>query len=275
MIVKKIARMTAAALAAAMMLTACGSSGDSSSGKEGKASETTAKAAETTAATEAEPEPIERKINEFDPDKPVIALTFDDGPNTVTTPQVLDMLEKYDVVGSFFLIGQNIAEENYEVIKRAYSMGCDIENHSFTHSNFTTMTVDDFTKEVEDTDRLIMDIIGEKPAFFRAPYTYANTDMYENIDKCFISGFGCNDWEETTTVQDRIDKTLEQAADGAVILLHDAEGNQQTVEALDTIIPELQAQGYQLVTISQLFEAKGRDPREEIYKYRQISNVIV
>ena len=104
--------------------------------------------------------------------------------------KVLDMLEKYDVVGSFFLIGDNIEEANYDVVKRAYTMGCDIENHSQTHSNFTTMTVSQFTAEVNETDKRIYNIIGEYPKFFRAPYTYANTDMYENIDIiCWCIGF--------------------------------------------------------------------------------------
>ncbi|MBQ1537271.1 MAG: polysaccharide deacetylase family protein [Ruminococcus sp.] len=231
--------------------------------------------AETTSAstTVTEPESIQRRIYDYDPDKPVIALTFDDGPNLVTTPQVLAMLEKYDAVGSFFLIGSNITEENSSIVRKAYEMGCDIENHSLTHQNFTSATVSDFTAEVEETDKLITDIIGETPRFFRAPYLAANTDMYENTDKCFISGFGCNDWDPAVTVEQRIDSVLDQAADGAIILLHDAQGNQSTVEALDTIIPELQKQGYQLVTISQLFEAKGTDPSDEIYKYRQLSSV--
>ncbi|MBR1724966.1 MAG: polysaccharide deacetylase family protein, partial [Ruminococcus sp.] len=198
----------ALSVAAVMLLTGCGKKKDKDGSLEktketttaSQPAEQTASEAETEADADASSEPIERKVNEYDPDKPVIALTFDDGPNTETTPKVLDMLEKYDVVGSFFLIGNNIEEANYDVVKRAYSMGCDIENHSQTHSNFTTMTVSQFTAEVTETDKRIYNIIGEYPKFFRAPYTYANTDMYENINKCFISGYGCNDWEETTTV---------------------------------------------------------------------------
>ncbi len=264
---KPLSSAAAALIAGVILLSGC--SAGSKTESSGTAAETTTAAAETTA------EPLQRRIREYDPEKPVIALTFDDGPNLVTTPQVLNVLEKYDAAGSFFLIGSNISDETGDVIKRAYSMGCDIENHSLTHANFTTMTVGDFTAEVEETDRKIEDLTGEVPKFFRAPYLAANTDMFENIDKCFISGFGCNDWDDSVSVEQRIDGVLSQAADGAVILLHDAQGNQKTVDALDTIIPELQKQGYQLVTISQLFEAKGRDPMEEIYKYRQISSVIV
>lgn len=63
-------------------------------------------------------------------EKKVIALTFDDGPNTTTTNEVLDILEEYDAVASFFLIGDNISEESAASVKRAYDMGCEIDNHS-------------------------------------------------------------------------------------------------------------------------------------------------
>ena len=75
----------------------------------------------------------------------------------------------------------------------------------------------------------------------------------------FICGVGCNDWVQKVTVQQRIDNTLKQVKDGTIILLHDAAGNFQTVEALDTIIPSLIDEGYQFVTVSELFETKGID----------------
>lgn len=73
----------------------------------------------------------------------VIALTFDDGPNTDTTPLVLDKLEEHGIVASFFVIGNNITDESAEVMKRAYNMGCDIENHSQSHPDMTKMTADE------------------------------------------------------------------------------------------------------------------------------------
>ena len=71
---------------------------------------------------------------------PMIALTFDDGPNTVITPRVLDILEENGAVGTFFLIAQNINPESAEMVRRAVSLGCDIENHSVTHSFMDEMT---------------------------------------------------------------------------------------------------------------------------------------
>ena len=87
-----------------------------------------------------------------------------------------------------------------------------------------------------------------------------NDLMYDTVGMPFICGYGSNDWDDKVGVQERSDKVLAQIHDGSIILLHDAEGNTKTVEALDLLIPALQQDGYTLVTVSQLFEAKGVTP---------------
>lgn len=205
--------------------------------------------------TESEEE--DKVIYEIDPTKPMIAITFDDGPNTTTTVQILDVLEEYGVRASFFVIGNNINSISAEVMKRAFNMGCEINNHSQTHSNMTTLTAEQIKEEIQYTSDKVEEIIGVPTKFFRPPYISVNTVMYEQIDMPFICGYGCNDWEATVTAEARATKTLEQAQDGAIILLHDFSGNDATVEALKTIIPTLLEQGYQFVTVGELFEAKG------------------
>ncbi|MBQ7980025.1 MAG: polysaccharide deacetylase family protein [Oscillospiraceae bacterium] len=230
------------------MLTACGSS----AAEETTATSTTI--AETTTETSVTYAKIEYEI---DPSKPMIALTFDDGPNTTTTVQVLDKLELYGVPASFFLVGNNISVSTAEVVKRAYEMGCEIDNHSKSHSYMNQMTPEEIAEEVQYVSDKVEEITGEPTKFFRPPYIATNADMYTSIDMPFICGVGCNDWDNKVTVQQRIDNTINQVQDGTIILLHDAQGNFQTVEALDTIIPTLLEQGYQFVTVSELFEAKG------------------
>lgn len=219
----------------------------------------TTQTTETTTATETTvTESVVKKLDyEIDPYKPVIALTFDDGPNTSTTKMVLDKLEKYGVRASFFLIGDNINDESAKIVKRAYDMGCEINNHSKTHSYMNSMTAEEIKSEVDYVSVKVTEITGEPPKFFRPPYIAVNETMYENIDMPFIAGFGCNDWDAKVTADERAKKTLEQASDGAIILLHDAQGNLQTVTALDKIIPPLLEEGYQFVTVSELFEIKG------------------
>ncbi|MDE5564823.1 MAG: polysaccharide deacetylase family protein, partial [Oscillospiraceae bacterium] len=123
----------------------------------------------------------------------LIALTFDDGPNTTTTAAVLDVLEKYDVTASFFLIGDNITDESAAMVRRAYDIGCEINSHSRTHSYMSGMTAEEIRGEIEYTDNAVYEIIGTYPQFFRPPYIDVSQTMYDAIDKPFICGIGCGD----------------------------------------------------------------------------------
>lgn len=192
---------------------------------------------------------------------PVIALTFDDGPNTVITPQVLDILEKEGIVASFFLIAQNITPESAEMVRRARAMGCDIENHTVTHPFMDKLSVEEILEEVKTCTEKIVEITGEAPEFFRPPFIAVNQAMYDNIDLTFICGMGCEDWVPTVTAEERIDRVLANAADGQIVLLHDMEWNVNTVEALKTIIPELKKRGYEFATVSQIFKMKNVTPK--------------
>lgn len=203
---------------------------------------------------------------EMSEDVKYIALTFDDGPNTTTTNDVLDKLEKHGVVASFFLVGNNINDETAKVVKRAFDMGCEINNHSRSHSDMTTLSAEEIQSEYKFVDDKVFEITGEHTKFFRPPYIAVHQIMFDNIDAPFIAGIGASDWEDRVTAEKRAKTILKQAKDGDIILLHDMEGNSQTVEALDTIIPELKAQGYKFVTVSELFKAKGIDPdMEKVY----------
>ncbi len=186
-----------------------------------------------------------------------IALTFDDGPNTTVTPLVLDLLEKYGVKGTFFLIGRNISKETAPVIKRAVMMGCEIENHSFTHTAMTELSPEEIKKEINETGGLIKKYARTDVRFFRPPYIAMNEETARLIDYPLICGIGCNDWDESVTVETRIREVLENACDGQIILLHDSEQNYKTWEALKTIIPELLKDGYELVTLEELFAVYG------------------
>ena len=193
---------------------------------------------------------------------PIIALTFDDGPNTVITPQVLDTLEENGAIGTFFLIAQNITPESAEMVRRAKAMGCGIENHSLTHGFMNQMTVEQIRAEVQACTDRIVEITGEAPKFFRPPFIAVSQEMYDNIDLTFICGAGCEDWVPTVSTQERIDRVLANAEDGQIVLLHDMMWNQNTADALKVIIPELKKRGFRFVTCAQLFEEKGVTPKK-------------
>ena len=195
-----------------------------------------------------------------------IALTFDDGPNTVITPQVLDILEEHGIVGTFFLIANNITPESAEMVRRAQKMGCDIENHSVTHGFMDKMTVEQIREEVAECTRQIVEITGRQPMFFRPPFISLSQEMFDNIDLTFICGSGCEDWVPTVSAEERARRTLENAKDGEIVLLHDMQWNMPTVEALKTIIPELKARGFTFHTVAGLFRSCGVTPvRNRLY----------
>lgn len=196
-------------------------------------------------------------------EKKLCALTFDDGPNTDTTPLVLEKLKKHGVIASFFLVGNNINEESAKVVKKAFEMGCEICNHSKTHSAMPELSEEDIRAEIEFTSSEIKRITGKEPRFFRPPYIAVSEKMYDNIDLTFIAGIGAEDWLPEVTAQQRAEKILGQIKDGAVILLHDMSGNIQTVEALDIIIPALKEE-YEFVTVSELFDRANVTPKKGI-----------
>lgn len=268
-----------AALTAVSMLTACAGAPSGSGSVTDKVSEVISEvtadiAAGTTdsgSGEEAAPDTSgiadpTTEETEMSEEVKYIALTFDDGPNSTTTNEVIDKLEKYGIVASFFLVGNNIDDESAKAVKRAYDLGCEIDNHSRTHSNMTELSAEEIKAEYDYTDGKVYEITGEHTKFFRPPYIAVHQIMFDNIDVPFIAGIGANDWEDRVTAEMRARMILKQAKDGDIILLHDAEGNSMTVEALDTIIPELQKQGYKFVTVTELFKAKGIEPdMEKVY----------
>ena len=189
-----------------------------------------------------------------------LALAFDDGPNMTTESKMLDILEKHKVPATFFLIGSNINDESAENMKRAVKMGCELGNHSFTHPMMSRMDEEQVKEEVEATSEMIEKITGQKPKFFRPPYINVKPDMYDWIDLTFICGKGCEDWVATVGKEARREGIIANAEPGAIYLLHDFEGNEATVEALDEAIPVLKEQGYTFVTLSQLFEKQKCTP---------------
>ena len=189
-----------------------------------------------------------------------LALSFDDGPNLTTESKMLDVLAKHKVPATFFVIGNNINEGSAANMKRALELGCEIGNHSLSHSMMSQMDEEQVKAEIEATSDMIETITGQRPKFFRPPYINVKPEMYDWIDLTFICGKGCEDWVATVGKEARREGILANAEPGAIYLLHDFEGNDATVKALDEAIPELKKQGYVFVTVAQLFELLKCNP---------------
>ena len=143
---------------------------------------------------------------------------------------------------------------------RAISLGCEIQNHSFTHGFMTKMSKEQIEEEIRKTDEIIEKYTGTRPWMFRPPFIDVNPAMHEVIGHTFICGVGCFDWEPQRSAQERYDILMAAAKDGDILLLHDMTGNDDTVEALRMFIPEMKKRGYRFVTVSELFNRKGISP---------------
>ena len=266
--ISSLRKAAAAVLAAAVIASGCASG--SVPAQTSPAAETTSvqtTAAETTEKYEKGENPV-RTAEEL-AGKKVIALTFDDGPNTGVTNEILDIVEEYGIKVSFYVVGQNINPDTAEVMQRAHSLGCEINSHSFTHSYMNEMSAEDIKDEMSHTAQLIYDTVGEYPKFFRPPYIAVNETMFDCIDLPFISGIGCNDWDDSVSVEKRVRFLTEKCPEGCIILMHDAANNEKTAEAVRQSIPVMLENGFEFVTTSELFIAKGITPTSDgiVYSY--------
>ena len=193
------------------------------------------------------------------------SLTFDDGPNPAgdnTMNRMLDILEKHGVPASFFLIANKITPENTKVIERAVKMGCDIENHTWSHPDMTKLTREQMIEEYDKCDEAIIKITGKKPVLFRPPFICVNDLMHDVIHVPFICGHGCEDWVKERTVDERFKLMMSNVQDGVMYLLHVDDGNEATLELVDRAIPVLKEQGFEFVTAPKLFELKDVEMKD-------------
>ncbi|MBN2535504.1 MAG: polysaccharide deacetylase family protein [Spirochaetales bacterium] len=200
------------------------------------------------------------------------ALTFDDGPDVNKTPLILDKLKAHGVVASFFVVGQRINESTKPILERAVKMGCEINNHSWSYAGMNEMSAEEVKESVDKTTEAIEKYAGVSPKFFRPPNLAISAVMYDKIDLPFAQGVLGMDWDGcNTSAEQRAQNVLKGMMDGAIILLHDVQPDPHpTPEALDILIPELKKQGYQFLTLTELFAKKGVTPNpheKKMWKY--------
>ena len=192
-----------------------------------------------------------RSQNVSDEVKPVVALTFDDGPNASSTPILLDGLKERKVRATFFLIGENVEKgENEKIVKRMYEEGHLIGNHTYTHCNLSKLETGEAKKELEQTDTVIEKITGKQPAFARAPYGELPVDSEQDLSRMYI-GWTVDPLDWMTEDAGAVVKTVvEEINPGDVILLHDCYPS--SVQAAIRIVDLLQGKGYEFVTVDHL-----------------------
>ncbi len=198
----------------------------------------------------------------------LVALTFDDGPDPVWTPKILDVLKRENVPATFFIIGDN-ALTNHGLLSRLLREGHEVGNHTYTHPNLGEATVGETELELNATQRLFQAFTGHSLRLFRAPYfgdaepTTADEILpaWTAQQQGYLSvglHVDPSDWKRPG-VAEIVSRTVEQVEasnperSGQVVLLHDAGGDRsQTVTALPQIIDQLRAKGYRFVRVSEL-----------------------
>jgi peptidoglycan/xylan/chitin deacetylase (PgdA/CDA1 family) len=196
----------------------------------------------------------EEAVRQIDPDKPMVALTFDDGPLSSTTGSILDTLKEHDSVATFFVIG-NRAHHNAELLKRMVSEGHEIGNHSFNHKRLTTLSPEELQYQIERTQIAVKTVTGVEPLIMRPTYGSYNNQLEQNAGMPMIMwSVDTRDWE-SRDVESIIQQVMDHVQDGDIILMHDI--YVPTAEAVKAVVPELISRGFQLVTVSELLAAKG------------------
>ncbi|MBU9714839.1 polysaccharide deacetylase family protein [Bacillus tamaricis] len=188
-----------------------------------------------------------------------VALTFDDGPDPRFTEQVLDVLNEYDVPATFFVMGAR-ADAYPAIVTRIQEEGHIIGNHTYWHPNLVEEgEISTLEREVTQTEDKLADIIGYRTKLFRAPYGFLYNELVEKLAEMEYTVVGWSvdslDWREGPP-EEIAYNVLSNVQPGAIILMHDGaewEGDRtNTIESLHQIIPALQAQGIEFVTVPNL-----------------------
>jgi len=195
-------------------------------------------------------EPEEPFVRVIEPSKPMVAITFDDGPHESFSNQILDILEENHAVATFFEVGCNVAKYP-DILTREAQLGCEIGSHSNAHRNLSKLTEADLLQDLADADEAFTAAGVPAPTLVRPPYGAVNKFVKYSTGRSMITwNVDTEDWKtkDAQTVVSYLQGL--DSLDGDVVLMHST--HESTVEAAKILIPWLQEQGYQLVTVTEL-----------------------
>lgn len=208
----------------------------------------------------------------IDPNRPMVALTYDDGPSPTVTPRILKCLQDNGGRATFFMVGQKVIKSP-DVLKEMVAQGCEVANHTFDHTLMTKVSPTDLANQLVATNQAVSDACGISPVLMR-PCGGAKTDAGMNIAgaismPAILWSVDTLDWK-TRDASQTIQTVLENVKDGDIILMHDL--YDATGDASETIIPELVSRGFQLVTVSELASYRGgMIPGKSYSQFRPLS----
>ena len=197
-------------------------------------------------------EPVSAAI---DPAKPMIALTFDDGPNAQYTPQVLDVLYENHALATFFVVGEHI-KGNKNLLKKIVNSGNELGNHTYSHQDLTALTLEEAQAEFQKTQSEVQKVLpGYLLLYARPPYGKTSPEIQAvAAARIVLWDVDSGDWQQVNA--DAVfHNVVEEVKDGDIVIFHDK--SDVTLSALKQILPELQKRGYQFVTLSQLYRYRN------------------
>ncbi|HTD24841.1 MAG TPA: polysaccharide deacetylase family protein [Terriglobales bacterium] len=200
-----------------------------------------------------------------------LALTYDDGPNDSCTQSLLDVLSKYGVKATFFLIGRHVRSRP-DIARQIAEAGHAIGNHTYSHPNLIFTSLRKLRRELEICERVLTESIGEHARLFRPPFGAKRPAVMRTIHSMGFKpikwSVTCYDWKPTTA--DRVEQhAVRQIRGGDLILMHDGDHNHMgadrshTVEATDRLIRRYHDQGYEFVTIPEMMKGKEEQDRDK------------
>jgi hypothetical protein len=222
--------------------------------------------------TKGKPEPGKKMdlsdvdVSGIDPSKPMVALTFDDGPNAEATNRILDSLQAVGGKATFFVVGTRLTGKNLEALKRAASSGMEIGNHTYAHAYLTKQTKEERLQAMKSVNDIVYENTGQRVRNFRPPGGLYNDEILGEIESFDMAvalwAIDTLDWKhqnpEKTTVS-----ILDNIKDGDIVLMHDL--FVPTATAAEKVIPELHKRGFQLVTMAQLAKLRGGLETGKVY----------
>lgn len=186
-----------------------------------------------------------------------VALTFDDGPNPTYTPAILNLLRQYGAKATFFVIGRELMRYP-QIVRQEIKQGDEVGNHGMNHLTLNGLDPTAIEAEVQPVEREVTAIAGNRPTLYRLPRGIGDQRALRTLADL---GYTTVYWSVDThdylrrSPQAVADQVLREVQPGSIVIFHDGGGNRQnTVTALQTILPALREQGYQMVTVSQLLE---------------------
>lgn len=196
----------------------------------------------------------------INPNKKLVAITFDDGPGPYTN-RLVDILENNKAKSTFFMLGNKL-EKNRDTVLNVYNHGHEIGYHSYAHTNFKRQEIATIQSEFATSNEILKGITGTTFSLVRPPYGTINAEIKDALDATFILwNVDTEDWRHKDT-EYLLNYVLENIDPGYIILFHDI--HKSSVDAIEKILPYLYVEGYQLVTVSEL--AKNYDTQLELHK---------